>query len=98
MNGFTRLLLGYLVVMSVMSPVTFVVYAWDKWRATRDGWRVSEKTLHLLEFLGGWPGAWAAQRWVRHKSRKKSYRRVFWLIVAVHITGVAAAAWWFVGR
>jgi uncharacterized membrane protein YsdA (DUF1294 family) len=42
---------------------------------------VSEANLHLLELLGGWPGAFLAQRRLRHKCSKGSYQFVFWLIV-----------------
>jgi hypothetical protein len=40
--------------------------------------------LHLLELLGGWPGAFLAQRRLRHKSSKGSYLFVFVLIVGLH--------------
>jgi len=38
----------------------------------------------LLEFLGGWPAAFLAQRVLRHKIRKISYQMIFWLIVVFH--------------
>lgn len=36
------------------------------WRAgkaatVQGGWRISQSTLHLLAFLGGWPGALMAR-------------------------------------
>jgi uncharacterized membrane protein YsdA (DUF1294 family) len=68
-----------------LSIGTFATYAWDKWRAKRGGDRTAEATLHLLEMLGGWPGALVAQTWLRHKSRKLSYQIRFWIIVACHI-------------
>jgi len=71
-----------------MSVVTFAFFAFDKQRATRGGGRVPESTLHLLELLGGWPGALAGQSLLRHKSAKLSYRLVLWAIVALH-----AACW-----
>jgi uncharacterized membrane protein YsdA (DUF1294 family) len=40
--------------------------------------------LHLVELLGGWPGALVAQQCFRHKTRKLSYQMVVWLIVAAH--------------
>ena len=89
-------LLIYLALISLMSPVTFAVFAWDKHRAKRGGWRVSEKTLHTLELLGGWLGAWCAMRWLRHKSVKRAYRWVFRAIVLLHVAGFGAAWWWFV--
>ena len=70
--------------MAIASVGTFALYAWDKRRAKRGGVRVSEIVLHLLEFHGGWPGAFLAQRALRHKSSKFSYQISFWLIVALH--------------
>ena len=49
-----------------------------------------ENTLHLLALLGGWPGALVAQAQFRHKTRKVSFRAVFWLTVAVNL---AALGW-----
>lgn len=74
-----------------MSLVTAFVYAWDKRRARRAGWRTAEKTLHTCELLGGWPGALVAQRVFRHKTAKRSFQLIFWLIVLGHL---AAWAWW----
>jgi len=48
------------------------------------GRRLCEGRLHLLELLGGWPGALLAQRRLRHKCSKGSYQFVFWLIVLVY--------------
>ncbi|MDZ4754669.1 MAG: DUF1294 domain-containing protein [Phycisphaerae bacterium] len=67
-----------------MSLATLATYAWDKRRASRNGARVAEATLHLLEMLGGWPGALVAQHWLRHKVAKRSYQIRFWLIAACH--------------
>ena len=69
-----------LLVICIVSLVTFFVYGWDKRQAVRNGQRVPEKTLHLLAILGGWPGALAAQHFFRHKNRKTSFQLVFWLI------------------
>ena len=65
----------------VMSLATFIVYSIDKRRAKQEGNRISEKTLHILSLLGGWPGAIAGQKLFRHKTYKKSFRFVFWLSV-----------------
>ncbi|MDA1342367.1 MAG: cold shock and DUF1294 domain-containing protein [Proteobacteria bacterium] len=59
------------------SLVTFTVYAVDKIKTHRDEWRVSEKTLHLLELLGGWPGALIAQCTIRHKNKKHLFKSFF---------------------
>jgi uncharacterized membrane protein YsdA (DUF1294 family) len=68
---------GYLIVVAVMSLVSFIAYGLDKRQATNGGRRVSERALHLMGFLGGWPGALIGQRQFRHKTRKASFRLVF---------------------
>jgi uncharacterized membrane protein YsdA (DUF1294 family) len=74
-------------VYGLMSLFTFVAYVLDK-RAARLGRpRTPEATLHVLELLGGWPGAFLAQRLIRHKNAKVGYQVVFWLIVAGHVAG-----------
>jgi uncharacterized membrane protein YsdA (DUF1294 family) len=85
---------GVIAIYAVMSVVAFAACGVDKRRAERGEWRISESTLHALELLGGWPGAWAAQHVFRHKRRKRRYMIVFTLIVAVH---AVAWAWWLRG-
>jgi uncharacterized membrane protein YsdA (DUF1294 family) len=75
-----------------MSAVAFAAYSLDKRRAGRGEWRISERTLHAIELLGGWPGAWLAQRVYRHKWRQTHYMTVFWAIGGLH---AFAWAWWF---
>ena len=77
--------LYFAVTVLVMSLVTFGTYWWDKRQAKLDGWRIPEKTLHMLAVFGGWPGAFLAQRYFRHKTQKVSFQIVFWLIVAFHL-------------
>lgn len=72
---------GGLVAVSL---VAYFLHSTDKKRARENSWRVSEAMLHGCELLGGWPGAFVAQRRLRHKVSKLSYQVVFWLIVAFH--------------
>ena len=67
-----------------VSAFTFLIYRADKRRAEEGEWRVPESTLHLAELMGGWPGAFLAQRRFRHKISKTSYQCFFWSIVLVH--------------
>jgi uncharacterized membrane protein YsdA (DUF1294 family)/cold shock CspA family protein len=72
------------VYMLVVSALAYWVYAVDKRRARAKEWRLSEAGLHLLELVGGWPGAFLAQRRLRHKCSKVSFQVVFWLIVLAY--------------
>ncbi|MEO8045617.1 MAG: DUF1294 domain-containing protein [Spartobacteria bacterium] len=73
-----RFAASYAVVVSL---IAYAAYARDKRRARMKGWRVPEATLHFFELIGGWPGAFIAQRRLRHKCSKRSYQVAFWLIV-----------------
>jgi len=84
-----------IAVYGTASVVTFLAYGWDKHRARSLKRRTRERTLHLLELAGGWPGALIAQRLLRHKNWKPTYQFVFWMIVALHILGWIA---WLVWR
>ncbi|MDU0354238.1 cold shock and DUF1294 domain-containing protein [Paraglaciecola aquimarina] len=70
------------------SILTFFVYALDKSKARRGAWRISESTLHFLALLGGWPGAACAQQILRHKSQKRTFRKVFWGTVVINIASL----------
>jgi len=67
-----------------LSGAAFVGQWIDKRKAESGEWRTPENTLHLFELLGGWPGAFLAQRLFRHKTEKVSYQVVFWLIVLAY--------------
>ena len=61
---------------------------------------MSEQTLLTLSLLCGWPGALVAQQVFRHKTRKRSFRRVFWgtvtlnvLLLAVVFAATTAWGW-----
>ena len=56
---------AYLVVVNV---VTFALYAYDKWCAQHDKWRVRESTLLIWAAIGGSIGAVAAMEIFRHKT------------------------------
>ena len=64
--------------------LTFWLYRTDKLRAQSAGWRISEKTLHICDLLGGWPAGLLAQWKFRHKTRKPPYQITFWLTVTLH--------------
>lgn len=80
-------ILGLYLAASIF---TFIMYAIDKSAAKSGSWRTPESTLHWLSLIGGWPGGLVAQQVLRHKSKKQSFRTVFWVTV---ILNCAAYAW-----
>ena len=79
---FLEILLGLYLVVSLVA----LGFYWHDKRMAQDGKRrIPEKTLHLLEALGGWPGALLAQQWLRHKTQKQPFQNIFRLIVAGHV-------------
>lgn len=66
------------------SAVTYFAYRSDKRRAEAGARRIPEWTLHAAEMAGGWPGAFLAQRRLRHKISKLSYQVSFWMVVLFH--------------
>lgn len=71
--------------LAAINIVTVLAYGVDKRAAVSGRWRVPEVQLHTLEILGGWPGAFVAQRIFRHKTKKKSYQGMFWLVLLFQI-------------
>lgn len=69
----------------IASFITFKKYAMDKSAAKRGARRTPESTLHWLSLIGGWPGGLIAQQTLRHKSKKQSFRSVFWITVVLNV-------------
>jgi len=71
-------------IAAIINGCAFGLYLFDKVKANAGDRRISEKALHSVEFLGGWPMALLAQRLLRHKSSKPSFQAIYWLIVIAH--------------
>jgi uncharacterized membrane protein YsdA (DUF1294 family) len=84
-----------LLHVGVFSALTFVMFGWDKWRATRGENRVRESTLLFISVIGGALGGLAAMLVVRHKTRRPLFWFVLCVALFVHITIVG---WLFVSR
>jgi uncharacterized membrane protein YsdA (DUF1294 family) len=73
-----------MIAALLVNLATWMIYSDDKKRAQSREWRTSESTLHILELLGGWPTAFLAQGFLRHKCGKATYQFAFWLIIAAY--------------
>ena len=74
----------------VINLLTFLLYGLDKYKAIRQEWRIPERALLLMAFMGGAFGALSAMRIFRHKTRKGRFRLMIplfcllWGYVIVH--------------
>jgi len=71
-----------------VSVISFLVYRSDKSAAQHNQWRTGEGTLILLGVLGGWPGAFVAQQFFHHKTKKRSFQIAFWVTVLLNCFGL----------
>lgn len=71
------------------SAVTFLLYKHDKSAAEKGRWRTKENTLHVFSLIGGWPGAFVAQKLLSHKSSKESFRNLFWATVVINCVALS---------
>lgn len=85
LTGKVELWVAMLYLMA--SAVAFVAYSIDKSAARRGDWRTQESTLHLIALLCGWPGAFLAQKALRHKTAKSSFQSAFVAMVALNLIG-----------
>ena len=66
------------------------LWAWDKHRARRGGFRVPESALHLAALAGAVPGSLLAMALFRHKTLKTRFRVLYGLFLALQVgLGVA---------
>lgn len=90
------IIIGVLLIYFIISIITYIMYARDKSIAKKNSRRlkqtprIPERRLHLFELLGGWPGAFIAQRRLPHKRDKRPYMLVYWLILLLHLVGWGA--------
>ena len=68
-----------LIWLLVINVVTAIAYAWDKKAAQRGARRIPERRLYLLNFLGGFGGAWLVFFGMRHKTQHRS----FWIVQSI---------------
>lgn len=67
------------LVLLVWNLIVFFLYAWDKYRAVRGEWRVSEKSLLLMAVCFGGLGAGISAHLCHHKTKKWYFHLAWWL-------------------
>jgi uncharacterized membrane protein YsdA (DUF1294 family) len=78
-----------LALLLAINALTIFCFWADKQRARRGAWRISEANLLGLALIGGSPGALAARRLFRHKTRKEPFSTYLLLIAALQVGALA---------
>ena len=69
----------------LLNTVLFLLMAFDKRRAKKNGWRTPERTLLSLGFLGGALGGILGMICFHHKTRKSIFKITYTISLAAHI-------------
>jgi len=80
-----QILLPYLLIIGVIGIIFLRI---DKYKATHEKWRIKERTLHILEFLGGVFLMLPAMYIIRHKNKKAAFYVITYVALAVWLVAL----------
>ena len=83
-----------LVWLAVISVTAAVVTLYDKIAAKKGAWRIPEKTLLMIGFIGGAAAEYAVMQAIRHKTKHKKFMITLPLFIVLHV-GIAVAVLYF---
>lgn len=69
----------------IINVLAFLLYGMDKGNAKRNTWRIRERTLILIAFLGGGIGAYLGMMVFHHKTKHTRFRILVPLAIILHI-------------
>ena len=72
----------YFVIVNIL---TFLLFAVDKFRAVRRGWRIRESVLFGISLVGGALGGLLSMFVFRHKTKKSLFEYGMPIAVVLHI-------------
>lgn len=78
----------------IINLVAFIMYGYDKRKAKRHEWRVSEAALLLVALAGGPYGAWLGMKVFRHKTKHWKFRILIPLIALLWTAGIMYLIWY----
>lgn len=78
----------------IINLVAFVMYGYDKRKAKRHEWRVSEAALLLVALAGGPYGAWLGMKVFRHKTKHWKFRILIPLTTLLWTAGIMYLIWY----
>ncbi len=75
----------FIIWLTIINIITFLIYGYDKFQAKRGGWRVPEKVLHGLALAGGFIGGWIGRAVFHHKTRKPIFTVVLSISTLIYV-------------
>lgn len=84
-----KYLIYYLLGINILS---FIYYGIDKKMAIAKKWRISERTLFYISFLGGCLGSLIGMLVFRHKTKKIKF--YIWHIIMIIMWGYLLYKYW----
>lgn len=75
-------LLIYLLIINILA---FLLMAIDKKRSINNKWRIPEKTLLTIGFVGGAFGTFLGMKTFRHKTKHKKFTILVPLFMLIHL-------------
>lgn len=84
-----RLAVPVLLALPLYNLFVFFLYWHNRHARSRGATHIPEDALHVLAALGGWPGAWLAQRLLRYQPATAWFHRAFWIAVGVNVAWLA---------
>lgn len=82
------LIIAFTVYFAVISLITGIITAADKFNAKRNRRRVPEATLFTLAFIGGSIAEYAVMRLIRHKTLHKRFMIGLPVIILLQLIAV----------
>lgn len=77
-----KILLVYYILINLLA---FLLYGADKKKAIDQKWRIPEKTLIGVAFLGGGIGAIVGMSFFHHKTRKPKFLAMVPIAILLHV-------------
>ena len=83
----------YIIYFVAWNVLVALIYGLDKSKAQRGAWRIPEKTLLLLAFLGGGIGAFCGMHIFHHKTKKNLFKIGVPLCIVANAAEVVVIIW-----
>ena len=75
------------IYLGIINMLTFFIFGVDKFKAKKGYYRVSEKGLFLLCFIGGGIGGFVGMYTFRHKTRKWYFNLLIPIFIVLGVFG-----------